>query len=86
MPKKKLPDGDAPPLVPLLVPLADRLSLSPEQVNALTGIGISRVREAINSGALVAHKNGVSIVVLPDDIKLWLEALPLVAIKKDRPD
>jgi hypothetical protein len=31
----------------LPVPLADRLSVSPEQASALTGIGISRIREAI---------------------------------------
>jgi hypothetical protein len=68
------------------VPLADRLSLSPEQTCALTGIGISRVREAIRIGKLKAHRNGASIVVLPDDIAVWLEALPAVESEKNRPD
>jgi hypothetical protein len=58
------------------VPLAERLSLSPEEVSALTGIGETRVREAIACGALIAHMNGVRLVVLPDDIKVWLKKLP----------
>ena len=66
--------------------LTDRLSVSPEQASALTGIGISRVREAIKSGALGAHRNGASIVILPDDIKVWLKALPAVEQRKDRAD
>jgi hypothetical protein len=69
----------------LQVPLADRLALSPEQTSALTGIGKSRVREAIKDGALVAHRNGASIVILPDDIRMWLKALPPIEIEKDRP-
>ena len=68
------------------VPLADRLSLSPEQTSALTGIGISRIREAIRGGALDAHRNGASIVILPDDIKVWLKALPAVEPRRDRRD
>ena len=70
----------------IFVPLADRLSLSPEQTCALTGIGISRVREAIKDGALEAHRNGASIVILPTDIKLWLKALPAVETQKNRRD
>jgi excisionase family DNA binding protein len=73
-------------IVPLPVPLADRLSVSPQQVSALTGIGISRVREAIQSGDLDAHRNGASFVILRDDIKVWLNALPAVELRKDRPD
>jgi excisionase family DNA binding protein len=68
------------------VPLADRFSLSPKQASVLTGIGISRVREAIQNGALNAHRNGASIVILPDDIKVWLKALPAVELRKERPD
>jgi excisionase family DNA binding protein len=71
--------------VSMPVPLADRLSLSPEQTSALTGIGISRIREAIRDGALSAHRNGASIVILPDDVRAWLKSLPIVVTKKDRP-
>jgi hypothetical protein len=70
----------------LPVPLADRMALSPEQTSALTGIGVSRIREAIRNGALDAHRNGASIVILPDAIGVWLRSLPPVEIKKDRPD
>jgi Helix-turn-helix domain len=82
MPKKK----SLLPMEKVLVPLADRLSLSPDQTSALTGIGKNRVREAISHGALAAHRNGASIVILPDDIKVWLKALPKVETKKGRPD
>jgi excisionase family DNA binding protein len=81
MPKKS-------PLLPkekVTVPLPERLSLSPEQASALTGIGISRIREAIRAGDLDAHRNGASIVILPDDIKVWLKALPAVEPTKNRP-
>ena len=66
--------------------LADRLSVSPKQASGLTGIGVSRVREAIRSGALDAHRNGASIVILLDDIKVWLNELPAVELRKNRPD
>lgn len=71
--------------VQYVVPLADKLSLSPEQASALSGIGLSSIREAVNSGELVAHKLGVRVIILPDDLKTWLKAMPL-AEKKDRPD
>jgi excisionase family DNA binding protein len=58
------------------VPLSERLSLSPEEVSALTGIGTTRIREAINNGSLVAHNHGTRLIVLPDDVKAWLRALP----------
>jgi hypothetical protein len=72
------------PKTKLIVPLPERLSLSPEQTSALTGIGISRIREAIRAGDLDAHRNGASIVILPDDIKVWLKALPAVESTKSR--
>jgi hypothetical protein len=70
----------------LQVPLADRMALSPEQTSALTGIGISHIREAIRNGALDAHRNGASIVILPNDIEVWLKALPPVQVQKVRPN
>jgi hypothetical protein len=87
VPPEPLPNKKHPlPKEKIFGPLADRLSLSPEQTCALTGIGISRVREAIRDGALEAHRNGASIVILPNDIKLWLKALPAVESQKKRPD
>jgi excisionase family DNA binding protein len=81
MPNRKPPL----PKEKILVPLADRFSLSPEQTCALTGIGVSRIREAIRDGKLDAHRNGASIVILPDDIRVWLKALPAVESQKNRP-
>lgn len=60
-----------------LVPLAERFSLSPEEASALTGIGTTRIREAIDSRALIGHKHGTRTIILPDDLKIWLKNLPL---------
>lgn len=59
-----------------VVPLAERFSLSPEETSALTGIGLTSVREAISSRQLLAKKHGRCIVILPDEIKAWLKKLP----------
>lgn len=59
------------------VPLKDRLALSPEEASALSGIGTTRIREAINDHTLVAHKHGVRTIILPEDLKVWLKAMPL---------
>ncbi len=58
------------------VPLKDRLSWSPEESAAMTGIGLTSIREAARNGALVARKHGKKTVILPDDLKNWLKALP----------
>ena len=58
------------------VPLAERLSLSPEETSALTGIGLTSVREAISGGVLKAKRHGRRVVVLPAEIKAWLDSLP----------
>jgi excisionase family DNA binding protein len=58
------------------VPLSERFSLSPEEVSALTGIGMTRIREAINNGSLVSHKHGTRFIVLPDDVRAWLREMP----------
>jgi excisionase family DNA binding protein len=70
----------------LRVPLADKLSLSPEQASELSGVGLTRIREAIADRTLVAHKHGTRTLVLPDDLKAWLKSFPLAGDeKKDRP-
>jgi hypothetical protein len=60
------------------VPLSERLSLSPEEASALTGIGTTSIRAAASVGALVARKHGKNTVILPDDLKAWLKALPRI--------
>ena len=49
------------------VPLSERLSVSSEEASAITGIGLTSIREAISSGDLKA---------LPDDLRVWLKTLP----------
>jgi excisionase family DNA binding protein len=63
------------------VPLAERLALSPEEASALTGIGLTSIREAIRSEVLIAHKHGTRTIILPDDLKAWLRALPRIGNK-----
>lgn len=58
------------------VPLAQRLALTPEEVSALTGIGLTATRQAINTGALSAKKHGRRLLVMRDAIGVWLEHLP----------
>jgi len=60
------------------VPLSEKFSLSPVEASALTGIGMTRIREAVNNGSLVAHRHGTRIIILPDDVKAWLKALPKI--------
>ena len=66
------------------VPLPERLSLSPLEASALTGIGMTSIRQAINEGALSAHKHGRRTVILPDDLKAWLKALPYAGKRQDQ--
>jgi hypothetical protein len=56
--------------------LSERLSVSPEEASALTGIGLTSIRGAISSGDLKAKKHGRRTIILPDDLKVWLSALP----------
>ena len=58
------------------VSLVDRFALSPEEASALSGIGLTSIREAIANGRLVGHKHGTRTIILPDDLKAWLKALP----------
>ena len=58
------------------LPLSERLSVSPEEASALTGIGLTSIREAISSGDLKAKKHGRRTIILPDDLRVWLKALP----------
>ena len=58
------------------VPLSERLSVSPEEASALTGIGLTSIRGAISSGDLKAKKHGRRTIILPDDLSVWLKTLP----------
>jgi excisionase family DNA binding protein len=58
------------------VPIADKLSLSTEEASALTGIGLTSIRQAVNSEALVARKQGTRTIILRDELEAWLKTLP----------
>ena len=64
-----------------VVPLADRLSLSPEEASALTGIGLTSIRQAAASGALKARKHGTRTIILRRDLEEWLSTLPVIGKK-----
>ena len=60
------------------VPLKDRLSLSPEEASALSGIGLTSIREAVKAKRLKARKHGKNTRILPEDLKVYLAELPVV--------
>ena len=68
------------------VPLSERLSVAPEEASALTGIGLTSIREAISSGDLKAKKHGRRTIILPDDLRIWLKMLPDAGKPILRPD
>ena len=61
------------------VPLSERLSVSPEEASALTGIGLTSIREAISNGDLKAKKLGRRTIILPEDLRGWLKTLPVAS-------
>ncbi len=58
------------------MPLAERLSLTPEEASALTGIGMTSIREAVSNKVLEAKKHGRLAFILPDDLRTWLNGFP----------
>jgi excisionase family DNA binding protein len=69
-----------------VVPLSERLSLSPEEASALTGIGLTSIRQAAASGELVARKRGTRTIILQDDLKAWLKSFPIIDKKTTNGD
>ena len=61
------------------VPLAERIALSPDEASAISGIGVTRIREAAAAGTLAAHKHGVRTIILRDDLITWTKAMPSAA-------
>jgi hypothetical protein len=63
-----------------VVPLHERLSLSPEESSALSGIGTTSIRAAAASGALKARKHGTRTIILRRDLEEWLSTLPALPV------
>ena len=53
----------------------NQLSLSIEEIRAATGIGRTKIYEAIGSGALKARKWGKRTIVFKDDLDAFLSRL-----------
>jgi excisionase family DNA binding protein len=66
-----------------LLTIEEKLSLKfafrIEEAAELAGIGRTQMYEVVQSGALVARKRGCRTLILPDDLRAWLAALPTVA-------
>jgi excisionase family DNA binding protein len=58
------------------VALADQFAFSVIEAAAVAGIGRSQVYVAIQSGELKARKRGKSTLILREDLRAWLDALP----------
>lgn len=59
------------------VPIWEKLALSPDEVSALTGIPVKRIRAEIASGNLTARYVGCQTIhVLRKDLVDWLQVLP----------
>lgn len=48
------------------MPLTKRIALSPDEASAISGIGVTKIREAAASGILEAHKHGCRTIILRD--------------------
>jgi len=57
----------------------NREGFSIPEAAAVAGIGRTKIYEAINDGSLIARKHGKRTIILRDDLRAFLTALPAVA-------
>lgn len=55
----------------------DKLAFSPNSAAQVTGVGRTKIFEAIKEHQLIARKLGRRTIILRDDLLAWLLALPL---------
>ncbi len=58
--------------------LIEKQGLSINEACTFSGIGKTKLYEAINSGKLKAHKAGKRTLILSDDLRHYLSSLPLM--------
>lgn len=58
-----------------------QLSLSIEETCAATGLGRTKIYEAIGSGALVAKKLGKRTLILKTDLEIFLASLETYPVR-----
>ena len=56
--------------------LTHKFALSVADASQLASVGRSQLYEAIANGELAAKKRGTSTLILPADLRAWLENLP----------
>ena len=60
-------------------PHLDREGYSIPEAAEVASIGRTKIYEAINNGSLIARKHGKRTIILRDDLRAFLTALPAVA-------
>jgi excisionase family DNA binding protein len=59
----------------------EQLALTVAEACAAARVGRTALYEAIASGALTARKRGRKTLVLPSDLRAWIEQLPAINAK-----
>lgn len=54
----------------------DRQAFSIAEVSSVSGLGRTKIYEAIGAGSLKARKCGKRTLILPDDLREFLTSLP----------
>ena len=62
--------------------MRDRLAYSIEEATEAANTGKTALYEALGSGELPAHKRGRRTLILAADLRLWLEKLPPLELKR----
>lgn len=59
-----------------LMPAVSHISVKPKEASLITGVGRTKLYEAINNGELTAIKRGRSTLLMVDDLRKWMENSP----------
>ena len=59
--------------------MSNRIALSPAEACEVAGVGMTKLREEIAAGRLVARKVGARVLIAVEDLRSWIDNLPRVA-------